>query len=111
MGGADNQDNTFLLLSSLTMDAPVVMVGWWWVSSYVVQGTREEMANAQEKGQLAATPERSRSRRPTRKRKQKDRAQQQREKEREREEGERERERSGGGKRAVGALWAVGSRS
>ena len=29
----------------------------------------------------------------------------------ERKERERERERSGGGKRAVGALWAVGSRS
>jgi len=77
------------------MDAPVVMVGWWWVSSYVVQGTREEIANAQEKGQLAATPERSRSRRPTtdeKKKTERQGAAAERKSESERKERERERE-------------------
>ena len=64
------------------------MVGWWWVSSYVVPGTREEIANAQEKGSYSNA--KGGSRRPTKK--QKDRARQQRKSESERKERERERE-------------------
>ena len=78
------------------MDAPVVMVGWWWVSSYVVQGTREEIANAQETGKRAAGSNTGKESKPTtdeKKKTERQGAAAERKSESERKERERERER------------------
>ena len=70
------------------------MVGWWWVSSYVVQGTREEIANAQETGKRAAGSNTGKESKPTTDEKKKtERQGAAAERERARARGRRERER------------------